>query len=36
MPGYAEIMNMSDNPNAVIGKSLENFNGPKGLIEILV
>lgn len=35
-PGYAESMSNNDNPNSVLGKSLENFTGPKGLIEILV
>jgi hypothetical protein len=35
-PGYAEPYKQGDNPNAVLGKSLVNFNGIKGLIEILV
>jgi hypothetical protein len=35
-PGYAEVMKPNDNPNAVLGKSLQNFDGPKGIIEILV
>lgn len=36
IPGYAEIMKSTDNPLAVIGKALESFEGPKGLIEIVV
>jgi hypothetical protein len=35
-PGYAEVMKPNDNPNAVLGKSLQNFDGVKGIIEILV
>lgn len=35
-PGYAEAMKFSDNPNAVIGKALADFNGPKGIVEILI
>lgn len=35
-PGYAEVMKSGDNPNAVLGKALQNFDGPKGMIEILV
>lgn len=35
-PGYAEAYRSNDNPNAVLGKSLVDFNGPKGMIEILV
>lgn len=35
-PGYAEAIKIGDNPNAVLGKALENFNGAKGIIEILV
>lgn len=35
-PGYAEVFRSNDSPNAVIGKALENFDGPKGLIEIIV
>lgn len=35
-PGYAEVFKTGDNPLAVIGKSLENFNGLKGKIEIMV
>lgn len=35
-PGYAEVYRSGDNANAVIGKALKEFKGPKGLIEILV
>lgn len=35
-PGYAEVIRSNDNPNAVLGKALENFDGTKGIIEILV
>lgn len=35
-PGYAEAFKEGDNPLAVIGKSLENFNGAKGKIEIMI
>jgi hypothetical protein len=35
-PGYAERATDNDSPNAVIGKSLEDFNGVKGLIEVKV
>lgn len=35
-PGYAEAYKAGDNPLAIIGKSLENFEGIKGLIEIVV
>lgn len=35
-PGYAEAMRFGDNPNAVIGKALADFNGPKGMVEILI
>lgn len=35
-PGYAEVMKTTDNPNAILGKALENFDGTKGIIEILV
>ncbi len=35
-PGYAEVFKPGDNPLAVFGKSLENFNGTKGKIEIMV
>lgn len=35
-PGYAEAFKSGDNPNAVLGKALEDFNGVKGLIEVLV
>lgn len=36
VPGYAEVYKSNDNPLAVIGKSLEDFNDIKGIIEILV
>lgn len=36
VPGYAEVMNQHDDPNSILGKSLENFEGPKGVIEILI
>lgn len=35
-PGFAEKMKDTDNPNAVLGRALENFEGVKGLIEIVV
>lgn len=35
-PGYAEAFKTGDSPNAVIAKALEDFNGVKGLIEVLV
>lgn len=35
-PGYAEAYKVGDNPLSVIGKSLENFDGLKGKIEIMV
>jgi hypothetical protein len=35
-PGYAEMMKSDDNPNAVIGKALQSFDGAKGIIEVLV
>lgn len=35
-PGYAEAYKHGDSSNAVLGKSLEDFSGIKGIIEILV
>ena len=35
-PGYAEAYRQGDNPNAVLGKSLVDYSGIKGLIEILI
>ena len=35
-PGYAEMMQSKDSPNAVIGKALQDFDGAKGIIEILI
>lgn len=35
-PGYAEAMRTGDNPNSVIGKAIQDFNGAKGLVEILI
>lgn len=35
-PGYAEAFRTGDSSNAVIGKALQDFNGAKGLVEILV
>lgn len=35
-PGYAEVSKAGDNPNAVFAKSLEDYLGPKGLIEVLI
>jgi hypothetical protein len=35
-PGYAEAFKQGDHSSAVIGKSLENFEGPKGIIEIVI
>ena len=34
--GRAESMKSTDSPNAVIGKALENFDGPFGVIEVKV
>jgi hypothetical protein len=34
--GYAERAHANDNPNAVLGRSLENFDGPDGLVEVMV
>lgn len=35
-PGYAEAFKPGDSNSAVLGKSLENFEGNKGIIEIVV
>ena len=35
-PGYSEAAKITDNPNSVFAKALENFDGPKGMIEVLV
>jgi hypothetical protein len=35
-PGYATARQLGDDPHAVIGKALENFPGPLGLIEVKV
>lgn len=35
-PGYAEVFKTGDSSSAVLGKSLENFDGSKGTIEIVV
>lgn len=35
-PGYAEVMKPNDSPNAVLGKALQDFDGVKGLVEVLV
>lgn len=35
-PGYAEIMKSSDKSAALLGKALQDFNGAKGLIEIVI
>lgn len=35
-PGYATKKQDSDSPNSVIGKALENFEGPFGVIEVKV
>ncbi len=34
--GYAEVWREGDDPNAVIGKALENFEGLYGVIEVKV
>jgi hypothetical protein len=36
IPGHAESWNIGDDPNAVIGKALENFKGFSGIIEIKI
>jgi len=35
-PGYAEAFVEGDNSNAVLAKSLQNFDGTKGIIEVLI
>ena len=35
-PGYAEIFSAEDDPNSVIGKALESFQGYMGIIEVKV
>jgi hypothetical protein len=35
-PGYATARQLGDDPNAVIGKALEDFKGLVGVIEIKV
>jgi hypothetical protein len=35
-PGYAEAFKVGDDPNSVFAKALEDFNGAKGIIEVLV
>ena len=34
--GHAELWKVGDDPNAVIGKALENFKGLSGIIEIKI
>jgi hypothetical protein len=34
--GYATARQLGDDPHAVIGKALENFSGPLGVIEVKV
>jgi hypothetical protein len=35
-PGYAEQIQENDNPNAVLGRALEDFDGDRGVIEVMV
>jgi hypothetical protein len=35
-PGYATARQLGDDPHAVIGKALEDFLGPLGVIEVKV
>ena len=35
-PGYAEAAHANDNPNAVIARALEDFEGTTGVIEVMV
>ena len=35
-PGYAEAIKPDDNKNAVFAKALQDFSGPKGLVEVIV
>ena len=35
-PGYAEAFRSGDDPNAVFAKSLQDFDGIKGMIEVMV
>lgn len=36
IPGHAEVMTQDDNPNALVGKALQDFSGESGIIEVLV
>lgn len=36
LSGHAEAAQLGDNPNAVIGRALENFVGDSGVIEVMV
>jgi hypothetical protein len=36
IPGFAERAHANDNPNAVLARSLENFDGHTGTIEVMV
>jgi hypothetical protein len=36
IPGHAEASQSGDNPNAAIGRALENFSGDSGVIEVMV
>jgi hypothetical protein len=36
VPGYAERAQTNDNPNAVLGRALEEFGGADGVIEVMV
>lgn len=35
-PGYAEAFRQGDDPNAVFARSLQDFSGAKGMIEVMV
>ena len=35
-PGYAEKFHANDHPLSAIGRALEDFNGPEGVIEVMV
>lgn len=35
-PGYAEAFRQGDDPNAVFARALQDFNGQKGMIEVMV
>ena len=35
-PGYAEVAYANDNPNAILARALEDFEGTTGIIEVMV